>query len=132
MILTAFDKLVDSFLHPIIAPFLGMPNYEILVYSIYKISHNTASMHTTLRGVKLGFLVLTVYPTVHATLFTTPFGELLNPGPAPMIPPNSASIEQTSIQYKFTLETQLLLLYTNINMAPKNIWGSLRIVISVT
>ena len=65
------------------------------------------------------FLAITVSPMLYAALSATPFEKSLNPGLAPRIPPNSTIIEQTVIRYKFTLETELYLLHTNIDKAPK-------------
>ena len=65
------------------------------------------------------FLAITVSPMVYAALSATPFEKPLNPGLAPRIPPNSTVIEQTVIQYKFTLETELYLLHTNMYKSLK-------------
>ena len=65
------------------------------------------------------FLAITVSPMLYAALSATPFEKPLNPGLAPRIPPNSTIIEQTVIRYKFTLETELYLLHTNIDKTLK-------------
>ena len=72
-----------------------------------------------LGGRKSVFLAITVSPMVYAALSSTTFEKHLNPGLVPRIPPNSTGIEQTVIQYKFTPETELYLLHTNMDKAPK-------------
>ena len=72
-----------------------------------------------LGGRKSVFLTITVSPMVYAALSATPFEKPLNPGLAPRIPPNSTAIEQTVIRYKFTLETELYLLHTNMYKSLK-------------
>ena len=72
-----------------------------------------------LGGRKSVFLTITVSPMVYAALSATPFEKPLNPGLEPRIPSNSTVIEKTVIRYKFTLETELYLLHTNMDKAPK-------------
>ena len=122
MMSTAVDKLMEYYPYPVIAPILGMPNYYALVERIYQISYNTAFMQTELGGGKLGFIMLSVYPTVYTTLYTTPFIKPLNPSLAPTIKPNSNGIKNTSIQYKFILDIKILILYTTMDKATKNIY----------
>ena len=76
-----------------------------------------------LGGRKSVFLAITVSPMVYAALSATPFEKSLNPGLAPRIPPNSTIIEQTVIRYKFTLETELYLLHTNMDKSLKKTYG---------
>ena len=66
-----------------------MRNYDALVDHIYQIYYNSVSIQTPIGGGKLSFLILTVYPTMYATLSITHFVTPINPGPAPTIPPNS-------------------------------------------
>ena len=105
MMPTASNKVLESFLHPVVTLVAGMLTYNTLVDRIYQVLYNTASMQTTLGGGKLGFLALTVYTTVYTTLSATPFKKTSNPGPAPTITPNATVIDQIAIRYKFTLET---------------------------
>ena len=76
-------------------------------------------MQTTLGGGKLGFITLTVSPTVYATLSVTALTKPANPGPAPSIPTNTTSIKQTAIRYKFALDTELYTLLQNMDKALK-------------
>ena len=76
-------------------------------------------MQMMLGGVKIVLLALTVSLMVYATLSETPFNKPLNPSLEPSIPPNSTGIDQTSILYNFTLETELYLFHTNIDRALK-------------
>ena len=71
--LTAVNKIVESFLQPVVTPITRMPTYDTLVEQIYQISYNMVLIQTTLGGVKLGFLALAISPTVYATLSSTPF-----------------------------------------------------------
>ena len=73
MMLISSDKLMESFLNPVITPIARMPTYDTLVEQIYQISYNMVLIQTTLGGVKLGFLALAISPTVYATLSSTPF-----------------------------------------------------------
>ena len=76
-------------------------------------------MQMMLGGFKIVFLALTVSPMVYETLSETPFNKPLNSSLEPRIPPNSTGIDQTSIRYNFTLETELYLFHTNIDRALK-------------
>ena len=51
-----------------------------------------------LSGDKIGFLMLTVLPTVYANLSANPFEKPPNPNTVPKIPPNATGIEQTAIR----------------------------------
>ena len=125
---TTVEKLVETFLHPVVTLIFRIPTYDTLVDKIYQISSNVASMQATLDGGKLGFLALTVSPTVYANLSATSFIKPANPGLALEITTNITSIEQTSIPYKFTLDTELHKLLHNMDKAPSNSsWGSWRI-----
>ena len=114
---TVVNKIVESFPHPIVTLIIGILIYNTLVGSIYQMLYNAASMQTTLGNDNLGFLALTVFPMVYATLFTTPFEKLPHPGPAPNIPSNATIIKHIAIQYKFALYTELYLLHTNMYKA---------------
>ena len=72
-----------------------------------------ATIQMTIGGGKLGFLALTVFSMMYATLSVTPSEKPSNPGLDPTIPTKATIIEQYSIQYKFTLVTELYLLHTN-------------------
>ena len=117
--LTAVENILESFIHAVLTPIVGIPTYNALVDRIYQISSSATLMQTTLGGGKLGFLVLIVLPTVYATLSTTSLTKSANPGPVPLIPKNSTGIKQTSIWYKFILDTELYSLLQNMDKSLK-------------
>ena len=115
--LTSVDKIVESFLHPLITPIDGIPTYDTLLGRIYQIPYNTVLMKTTIGSRKLGFLKVNVSPTVYATLYKTPFVKTPNPRTTLTILPNTTDINQTAIRYKFTLKRELCMLYHNMDKA---------------
>ena len=59
---------MESFPHPAVTLIVGIPAYDTLVDRVYHIYFNVALMQMALGSYKLGFLVLTVSPTVYETL----------------------------------------------------------------
>ena len=94
---TSVESLIESFPHPNIPPIQGQPTYESITDVTRLLNANTASVHTDLGGGSLGHLILTVPPTVLATLSATPFLVPNNPGPLPIIPNGSTAPETNTI-----------------------------------
>ena len=115
----AVDKLVESFLHPVVTPIVRMTMHNTLVNRIYQISSKTALTKTTLGSGKLRSLALTVSPKVYANLSATYVMKPSNPGPEPLIPTETTRVEQTTTRYKLTLDTELYTLLHNLDKALK-------------
>ena len=75
---------MESFPHPAVTLIVGIPEYDTLVDRVYHIYFNVTLMQMALGSYKLGFLVLTVSPTVYET-FSVFIKILLMSGKIPLI-----------------------------------------------
>ena len=114
---SSIEKIVDGFLFPTTKPIIGTPDYESIADMHLKLNSNAVSVQSNLGCGTLGFLFLTVLPAVYATLSTTAFVPLVNPGPEPSIPtgPNGAVI--ADLRYHHTKSTKIFTKYKNTDKA---------------
>ena len=118
--LTSDDRIVEFFPQPIVTSIVVMPTYMTLVNRIYHICSNTASIQMTLCSSNICFLALTISLMVYTTLSATTFVKIPNPGPTPMIPPNTTGIQKTSIKYQINLETKIYMIHKNMDKDLKH------------
>ena len=71
IMLSTFDKIVETFLFPTILPIVGEPNYETITKVNFKLNANSASVRSNLVDGKLCLLCLTVSLVVYNTLSAT-------------------------------------------------------------
>ena len=115
--MTTTVKNIESFPYPIIQTTDRLPTYEFLSEQLAKLASNTAYMEKNLGGADLGFLVLVIMTTMYATLLNTTFAAPVNMGTHMHILVNTTGIEQTSIHYKFSVDTKLYHLYLKVYKA---------------
>ena len=59
-----FNNLLEYSLHPVVTLINRIPTYDTLMDRIYQMQYNAVSTQMILGGGKLGFLALTVLPTM--------------------------------------------------------------------
>ena len=115
------EKIVDGFPFPTIDPVFGTPDYEIIADIHLKLNSNAASVHSNLGCGTLGFLFLTVFPAVYATLSTTAFVPPVNPGPEPSIPTGATGAVIADLRYRHTESTNIFTEYKNTDKSLRQI-----------
>ena len=116
---TSVESLIESFPHPSILSIQGQPTYESITEVMRVLNANVASVHTDLGGGSHSHLVLTVSPTVLATLSATLFIVPNNPGPTPNIPANSNAQETNVITRGHREDLRVWREYINVDAALK-------------
>ena len=83
------SKTSDNFPHKHIPPIVGQPTYEAIKELHLKLNENAVKVHSNLSNGLLGYLGVTVTPAIYNTLLAQPLEIPLNPGVAPVFPPNA-------------------------------------------
>jgi hypothetical protein len=71
--MTAIDKIVDGFPHPMIPPIIGIPTYEAIANLNLHLNANAASVQSNLGDGQLGLLALTISPAIYNALSAIAF-----------------------------------------------------------
>ena len=99
---SALERIVESFLHPIVLPILGQPAYKTIADLQLKLNTNAASIYSHRGNGELSLVFLTVKPSIHNSQSTTEFNPPNNPRPYPTIPKRATGpqIEELRHQHK--------------------------------
>ena len=108
---SSIEKIVDGFPFPTINPIIGTPDYKSIADIHLKLNSNAASVQSNIGCGTLGLLFLTVSPAIYATLSTTMFVPLVNPGLKPSIPTGSTGVVISDLRYHHTEATKIFTEY---------------------
>ena len=116
---TTAEKILENFPHPHIQPIVGQPTYESIAEMHLKLNANADSVHTNLGNGKLGFLYLTVEPSVYNSLSTVVFVPPVNPDLDPIIPTNATGPQIAELRRKHKEKHDEFQKYINTDKAVK-------------
>ena len=117
--MSSTDKILETFPFPPIPSIISQPNYESISGANLCLNSNSASIQSHLDDGALGLLYLTVHAPVYNTLSLIPFIPLVNPGPDPIIPPDSTGPQIFNIRLQFATAAKLFKQYDAVDKALK-------------
>jgi hypothetical protein len=94
-------KITDNFPHKSIHPIVGQPSYETIKDLHLKLNENAVKVHSNLGNGLLGYLGVTVSPSIFNTLSNIPFVIPPNPGIAPIFPNDATGPQIANIRQVF-------------------------------
>ena len=96
--LSALEKIVESFPCATVTPIVGQTSNETIEELQLKLNTNAASIYSHRGNGRMGLLFFTFKPAVYNTQSTETFGPSTNPGQHPTIPTDSTGLQIADIR----------------------------------
>ena len=109
--MTTIDNIMDRFLYPTVPPIIGQPEFESISEIHLQLNAKAVSVQSHIGNSTLGYLFLTVTPSVLNTLSAMLLVLSPNPLQDPIIPTGSTGLQIVNICDAHARETRVYKLF---------------------